>query len=93
MSKLSKEERSARMRRAWETRRANMAKIKGGSSSQFVRAEIPPAAVQKQISGSLEDKFFKYLDFAIDNNDSGVLSTDKFKAILTNVRPSLTIKR
>lgn len=94
-TKPTKEERSARMKKAWETRRANMAKLKGGvpAQSQSIKAEIPSQAVQKQIATSMGDKFFRYLDFAIENNDSGVLVTERFKAILANVRPSLIIKK
>ena len=97
-TKMTKEQYSERMKRAWETRRENMAKAKGGTApateaAKPLKVQIPSATVQDKVTTKLAEEFFKYLDFAIDQRDSGVLTTEKFRAILANVRPWLTLKK
>lgn len=80
---------SDRMKKAWETRRANMAakeaaKKKEAESKQ-IRFQLPGHEVQKEMLS----QFLDYIDFSIKYKDSGVLNTEKFKALLSHMKPYL----
>lgn len=90
--KKSEESASERMKRAWATRRAGV-KNKHAEPKKVIQIQIPPPAVQEQLNDIMIIKFLKYLDFAIENNDSGVLNTERFKSIFTQVRPLITERR
>jgi len=80
---------SDRMKKAWETRRANMAAKeyanKKEAESRQIRFQLPGQGVQKEMLG----QFLEYIDFAMKNKDSGVLNTEKFKALLSHIKPYL----
>jgi hypothetical protein len=100
-TKASKEERSARMKKAWETRRAKMQAAKGGASSQALAPEqgkeisfqIPSARTQQELIKVMIDQFFEYLEFALGNQDAGILRTGRFKILMENVKNHLAKTR
>lgn len=86
---------SERMKRAWQTRRARAKSMNAGpapsssANKKKISFQLPSEATQEQIDDIIIKKFLRYLDFAIENNDSGVLTTDKFKILLSQVRRHL----
>jgi hypothetical protein len=92
--KKNVESASERMKKAWITRRAKaMPKNKPDETKKVIQMQIPSVTVQDQVNDVLINKFLKYLDFAIENNDSGVLNTERFKSIFIQVRPIISEKK
>ena len=80
---------SDRMKKAWETRRANMAAKEAAKKKEAepkqIGFQLPGHDVQKEMLGH----FLDYIDFAIKHKDSGVLNTERFKGLLSHIKPYL----
>jgi len=98
--KLSKEERSERMRQAWVTRRANMANVRGSgpvtlsnsdrpNGSRDISFQIPSIRNQEDVNNAIAEQFFEYLKFATANQDSGILRTERFKILAEHVKSQI----
>lgn len=104
--KLTKEERSERMRQAWARRKAKMAAIKGMgptspqilsnadkvNGSRGVGFQIPSIRNQEEVNAAIAEQFFEYLKFAASNQDSGILRTEKFKMLSEYVKSQVLKK-
>ena len=65
------------------------AQVSAPDQEMEINLQIPSAKIQEELARSMINQFFEYLEFALNNQDSGILRTARFKILLENAKKHL----